>query len=298
MNNLTLETPGAAAAADGPQLKFVHANGVRFAYLEQGRGPLVMFLHGFPDNAWSYSRQMEAFARAGYRAVSPFLRGYAPTAIPADGIYDPIALGNDLEALIEALSEDGRACVASMDWGGTATFQLLSTRPERIKAAVVMNTAHPITFLSIRKDPAAVHRLFHFYYFQLPGAASAVDIDGLPFVEYLWKLWSPAFTDQAHQRSIKETLRSPGTLSAALKYYAGLFNAGKEGRLPIVDMHTPTLTIYGSRDPSVLHSEKEEPLFKGPHRRVVLPDVGHFPHLEQEGDVTRLMLNWFGEHAT
>ena len=81
-----------------PALKYVQANGVRFAYLEQGDGPLVMFLHGFPDNAWSYRKQLQVFAEAGYRAVAPFLRGYAPTEIPADGVFDPIALGKDLEA--------------------------------------------------------------------------------------------------------------------------------------------------------------------------------------------------------
>src|SRR5215470_6346576 len=98
----------ALAAADvtggEPILNYVTANGVRFAYLEQGSGPLIMFMHGFPDNAWSYRKQLQVFADAGYRAVSPFLRGYAPTEIPADGIFDPIALGQDLEALIAALS--------------------------------------------------------------------------------------------------------------------------------------------------------------------------------------------------
>ena len=286
-----------AQNSDEPILKYIQANGVRFAYLELGEGPLVMFMHGFPDNAWSYRKQMQVFADAGYRTVSPFLRGYAPTAIPADGTFDPIALGKDLEALIEALSDDGQARVAGMDWGGTSTLQVLATAPSRIKAAVVMNTAHPITFSSIRRDPEAVHAIFHFYFFQLPGAESAVNIDGLPFVDYLWKLWSPTFKNEAHLRSIKGTLRAPGTMAAALKYYAGLFNAGLEGRLPLNEMHTPTLTIYGSNDPTVRHSVKEETLFNGPHKRVVLPDVGHFPHLEREDEVTRLMMDWFTTHA-
>ena len=91
-----MKTQGTALATSNesgrePALKHVHANGVRFAYLEQGRGPLVMFLHGFPDNAWSYRKQLQVFADAGYRAVSPFLRGYAPTEIPADGIFGPVA---------------------------------------------------------------------------------------------------------------------------------------------------------------------------------------------------------------
>jgi alpha-beta hydrolase superfamily lysophospholipase len=68
-----LRTPDSAGSE--PALKYVEANGVRFAYLEQGSGPLVMFLHGFPDNAWSYRKQMQVFADAGYRAVSLLLRG-------------------------------------------------------------------------------------------------------------------------------------------------------------------------------------------------------------------------------
>ena len=284
-------------AGSEPALKYVEANGVRFAYLEQGSGPLVMFMHGFPDNAWSYRKQLQVCADAGYRAVAPFLRGYAPTEIPADGIYDPIALGKDLEALIAALSEDGQARVVGMDWGGTSTFQALATAPAAIKAAVVMNTAHPVTFSSIRRDPEAVRSIFHFYYFQLPGADAAVNIEGLPFVDYLWKLWSPTFRNDVHLRSIKQTLSSPGTMSAALKYYGGLFNAGHAGRLPANDMHTPTLTIYGSNDPTARYSVKEEPLFKGPHKRIVLPDVGHFPHLEREAEVTALIMDWFRTHA-
>jgi len=290
-----LATPNAAGGE--PALKYVQANGVRFAYLEQGSGPLVMFMHGFPDNAWSYRKQMQVFADAGYRAVSPFLRGYAPTEIPADGVFDPIALGKDLEALIAALSDDGQARVVGMDWGGTSTLQVLATAPSAIKAAVVMNTAHPITFSSIRRDPEAVRSIFHFYFFQMPAAETAVNIEGLPFVDYLWKLWSPTFRNDEHLRSIKQTLSSPGTMAAALKYYGGLFNAGMERRLPINAMHTPTLTIYGSNDPTARYSAKEEPLFKGPHKRIVLPDVGHFPHLEREAEVTGLIMDWFKTHA-
>jgi pimeloyl-ACP methyl ester carboxylesterase len=136
------------------------------------------------------------------------------------------------------------------------------------------------------------------HFFQMPGADSAINIEGLPFVDYLWKLWSPAFKNDEHLRSIKETLSSPGTMTAALKYYGGLTDAGRTGRLPMNEMHTPTLTIYGSNDPTAKYSVKEEPLFKGPHKRVVLPHVGHFPHLECETEVTGLIMDWFKAHAS
>lgn len=297
MNVHNTALSSSAARDSEPALKHVEANGVRFAYLEQGEGPLVMFMHGFPDNAWSYRHQLRIFADAGYRAVSPFLRGYAPTEIPKDDVFDPIALGQDLEALIAALSEDGTARVVGMDWGGTSTFQALATAPDAIRAAIVMNTAHPITFSSIRRDPEAVHSIFHFYFFQIAGAESSVNIEGLPFIDYLWKLWSPTFRNEAHLASIKETLSSPGTMEAALKYYAGLFDAGRERRLPMNEMPTPTLTIYGGNDPTARYSAKEEPFFTGPYRRIILPDVGHFPHLEREAEVTGLIMDWLRTHA-
>ncbi|HEY6964363.1 MAG TPA: alpha/beta hydrolase [Erythrobacter sp.] len=59
---------------------------------------------------------------------------------------------------------------------------------------------------------------------------------------------------------------------------------------------TPTLTIYGANDPTSIYAAKERPFFTGPYDRIVLPDVGHFPHLEREKEVTDLILDWFGKH--
>ena len=87
----------------------IHANGLEFAYLEQGEGPLVLLLHGFPDTAYSWSHQVPALAEAGYRTVAPYLRGYPPSEIPRDGFYDKGTLVADIAALIRALSGDAQA---------------------------------------------------------------------------------------------------------------------------------------------------------------------------------------------
>src|SRR6187431_2776580 len=71
-----------------PRSKYSHgvdtirANGVDFAYLSEGSGPLVLLLHGFPDTARTWDRVMPEVARAGFRVVAPFMRGYHPTEIP------------------------------------------------------------------------------------------------------------------------------------------------------------------------------------------------------------------------
>src|SRR5689334_15670255 len=194
----------------------VEANGLRFAYLAQGEGPLVLLLHGFPDNARSFTGQLETLSRAGYRAVAPYLRGYAPTEVPADGRFDPATLGHDLHELIQALSENGKAFVVAMDWGGTATHAALVDHPHDLIAAVIMNTAHPVTLGKVTRDPELIQRLFHFWFFQPQTIDQLVAVEGLPIVDYLWRLWSPAACDEEHIRSVKETLQAPGVLRAAL----------------------------------------------------------------------------------
>src|SRR5690242_16760506 len=102
-------------------MEFVSANGVRFAYLEAGSGPLVLMLHGFPETAHTWDQAMAEIAAAGFRVVAPFMRGYHPTEISTEAAYDIDTLGRDALALIEALGEP-RAIVVGHDWGATATY--------------------------------------------------------------------------------------------------------------------------------------------------------------------------------
>ena len=98
-------------------MNYIHANGLKFAYLEQGEGQLVILLHGFPDTAHTWSHQMPALAAAGYRVVAPFLRGYPPTDIPQNGYYDKASLASDVVALIAALGGGRPVHLVGQDWG-------------------------------------------------------------------------------------------------------------------------------------------------------------------------------------
>src|SRR5258708_15725597 len=81
----------------------IQTNSVDFHYLEIGTGPLVLCLHGFPDNAFTYRYLGPVLAEAGFRVVAPFMRGYAPTSRPQDERYQSIFLAQDAVALIAAL---------------------------------------------------------------------------------------------------------------------------------------------------------------------------------------------------
>jgi pimeloyl-ACP methyl ester carboxylesterase len=81
----------------------VTANGLQFGVLEVGSGPLALCLHGFPDSAHTWRYLLPALADAGFHAVAPFMRGYAPTGIPADGCFQLGALVADAVGLHDAL---------------------------------------------------------------------------------------------------------------------------------------------------------------------------------------------------
>ena len=114
----------------------VTANGVDFAYLEAGAGPLALCLHGFPDSAWTWRHVLPALAGAGLHAVAPFMRGYAPTQVPPDGRYQTGALTADAVALHDALGGDGDAVLIGHDWGAMAAYGAAAHAPDRWRRVV------------------------------------------------------------------------------------------------------------------------------------------------------------------
>lgn len=206
--------------AYGFGVELVEANGVRFAYLTEGKGPLVLLLHGFPDTAHSWDRVMPAVAQAGFRAVAPFMRGYHPTSIPADGRYDGDTLGRDVLALIEALGEQ-TAIVVGHDWGALAAFTAASLGPERVRLLVTVGVPHPG---SVLPTPAMLWSVRHFLVLRAKGAADKIRAKNHEYIDQLVRRWSPAWKDLPAEETarVKETFAQPGVLEAACGYYAAL----------------------------------------------------------------------------
>ena len=103
-------------AAPKPESRELSANAVEFTVLEAGQGPLALFLHGFPDSAYTWRHLLPAVADAGFHAVAPFMRGYQPTSVPADGCFSLGALIADANAIHDALAADETAVLIGSDW--------------------------------------------------------------------------------------------------------------------------------------------------------------------------------------
>ncbi|KAJ1383455.1 Epoxide hydrolase-like [Sesbania bispinosa] len=117
----------------------VKVNGIKMHVAEKGEGPVVLFLHGFPELWYSWRHQILALSSLGYRAVAPDLRGYGDTEAPASVTsYTCFHLVGDIVALIDSLGVDQVFLVAH-DWGAIIGWFLCLFRPDRIKAYVCLS---------------------------------------------------------------------------------------------------------------------------------------------------------------
>lgn len=252
----------------------VRANDVDFALLSAGPdgGPLALCLHGFPDTAWTWRFLLPRLAEAGFRAVAPFLRGYAPTSIPEDGRYDSAALAEDANALHEALGGGRPGVVIGHDWGAIAAYPALAAAPERWRAAVTMAVPPPAALAAGFLSYDQIRRSFYVYFFQLPFAEMIVGADDLAFVARLWEDWSPGYDATYDVERVREALGSPANLSAALGYYRALFSSpGGAGGASSV----PLLYLHGRDDGCIGVSMAEAAGGE------IVEGAGHFLHLEQ-----------------
>ena len=285
--------------------RFVRANGLRFAYLSWGPsdGPLVLLLHGFPDHAPTWRHLGPVLGDAGYRVVAPWLRGYAPTEVPARSRVDLDTLAADVNALHRALGGDERAAIVGHDWGAIATYRALAAAPGRWRRYVTMAVPPEPALAGAFRAPAQLRRSWYIAAFQLPGARLLAERFALDLLDTLWerRVFGDRWTEQDVE-ALRSTLRSPGTMATAIGYYRELVRWMLLGRYPggletIPPM--PGLHLHGRRDAALgaEYAEAAAALPGGPEVEI-LEQAGHWLHLEQPERVHRLVLDFLGAPRT
>jgi pimeloyl-ACP methyl ester carboxylesterase len=269
---------------------------VEFRCLTAGSGSPVLLLHGFPDNARTWHHQMDVLARAGHHVVAPFMRGCPPTSPPKDGRYDVVALAGDVANLIEAIGS-GPAAVIGHDFGAVATFAAAALHPEMLRSAAVLAVAHPAMFVKIFSRPDLLRYGFDYWLLQLPGVGEhALSSNEMSLIDDLWRAWSPMHDHSAHVRMVKaETYEAAGAVDAVVGYYRDILGGalGVPGSDKVYGaISVPTLSIWGANDPHLVLATGEDEMFDRGYRRDVLPDAGHFVHLDAPHATAALLVAW------
>lgn len=272
-------------------------------YLEVGEGPLAICLHGFPDSAYTWRHLLPDLAERGFRAVAPFLRGYAPTGVPADGLYQSGAVAADALALHAALGGDGDAVLIGHDWGALAAYGAAGYAPERWARVVTAAVPPPATVANGFLSYQQLQRSWYMFFFQSPMAEMAVAADDLRFIDRLWEDWSPGFDPAGELPAVKDALRDPTHLTAALGYYRATLGAGvRHPDLDVIEaagaapLPMPVLYLHGVDD-GCMGAEliDDQVLTSVPHpdsRVEIVPGTGHFLHLEEPSTVNRLIVDF------
>ncbi len=278
-----------------------------FEALEAGArdAPLVLCLHGFPDHPPSFVPLCDRLARAGYRTVAPWMRGYAPSV--AGGPYDVDTLAGDVLAIADALSPGAPVALVGHDWGAVATYAAAASHPERLSAVVTMAVPHPLAFArNAARQPEQLARSWYMAFFQLRGLADrVVAARDFAFIERLWRRWSPGYLpDPAAMRALKACLGA--SMPAPLAYYRamawppGEALARMRGQTPSArSIRVPTLHVCGHDDGCIgpAASRGQDRFFSGPFRSEQVMGVGHFMQLEAPDRVAALVLDWLDRHG-
>lgn len=174
-------------STDFPEPRFIDANGIRLALYERDgdpnrkRPPLIL-VHGWPEIAFSWNRQIGAFADAGFRTIALDLKGFGRSDAPADaGLYDMAHMTGDLAALLDAVGAE-KAIFCGHDWGGAIVWGMAQLRPERVAGVISLCTPvsarPPVPPLSIiKRRLSEKHYFIQFQEPDIPEALFESDIE-------------------------------------------------------------------------------------------------------------------------
>ena len=311
--------------------RFVQTNGITMHIAEQGKGPLVVLCHGFPECWYSWRHQLPALAEAGYHAVAPDQRGYGQTDRPEPiAAYNIFQLTGDIVGLVQALGEE-QAVVVGHDLGALVAWHCALLRPDLFRAIVLLSVSYVSRSWKDPRPTEVMKRMagdqeFYQLYFQEPGKAEAdleADVrktmrmllysnSGDPPPEKRWR-----FLFDKSER-LMDTGTQPDVLPAWLTeqdidYLTGEFErTGFRGGLnwyrnidyrweqtPFLSgakLHQPALFVGGEADAFIARRRAafdalEESV---PHlrKKVLLAGAGHWIQQERPAEVNQLLIEF------
>jgi pimeloyl-ACP methyl ester carboxylesterase len=272
------------------QSKHLQVNGLRFRVLDDGHGPAVLLLHGFPDSSHLWRHQIPALVGAGYRVLAPDLRGFGESDKPTEteAYALPLLLG-DVVGVLDAL-EVNRAHVVAHDWGAALGWLLAGMYPQRVERFAALSVGHMNSFADAGIEQR--EKSWYMLLFQFRGVAEEL------LSRHDWQLfrqWARHHPETEHWIA---DLSRPGALTAGLNWYRA--NVGPASMLaepqPFPAVPAPTMGVWSSQDAYLVEDgmTRSREHVSGPWRYERVDEASHWMQLDQPDQLNRLLVDFLG----
>ena len=268
----------------------ITANDVNLNVLDDGKGPAVLLLHGFPDSSHLWRHQIPVLVSAGYRAIAPDLRGFGESERPpeVEAYALPVLLG-DVIGILDQLGI-ARAHLVAHDWGAALAWVLAGMYPQRVERLAALSVGHLNSFADAGIEQR--EKSWYMLLFQFRGIAEEL------LQRHDWRLfreWTRNHAEAAHWIA---DLSRPGALTAGLNWYRA--NVAPESLLaepqPFPAIAAPTLGIWSSEDAYLTEAQmvRSHQHVTGRWRYERVEGASHWMQLDQPDHLNRLLLEFLG----
>lgn len=245
-NSKILDDLGSHASAESFQAKDVMLGDIKIRYLEQGQGPLVILLHGFPEFSGIWIPYFEYLSQ-DFQVVAPDMRGYNLSSQPENvSDYQIEILMNDIVSLVKSLGHQ-KACLVGHDWGGLLSWYLAAHHPEFFSKVTIINAPHPVIYSKLYKNDEEQKAMAAYV-----GVLQNADADKLLSENNFQRLQSSVFGTSLHNRTAAQEQAYIDVwergLTGSLNYYRAYVPRQEQlaAELPLITI--PIHLIWGEKD--------------------------------------------------
>jgi pimeloyl-ACP methyl ester carboxylesterase len=283
---------------------FASTNGIRLHYVEQGEGPLMILLHGFPEFWYSWRYQIPVLSQH-FHVVALDMRGYNDSDKP-EGVdqYQLPYLVEDMMGLLRFFSQE-KAIIVGHDWGGAVAWAFAAKHPEAAERLIACSIPHLGVFRKMAgqgfvEHYTALQRLFYIFFFRIPDVPERFfSKDSYAFFDAYRRINPNCFTSEAITE-YRKAIGKPGALTAGLNYYrANLPPEVLVGEVSLLQekVTCPTLFIYRENEQVVSQSMAEwtSEFVDAPFTFRLIPKRGHCVQQEEPELVNQYILEFLAD---